>query len=309
MNIGDKYGKVEIREKTFRKKGTYYVYVGVCSCGNVLDVTSEIKRVKQPCPKCRVLGKDITGFKNGKLEAMSRSTEKTTNGDYLWIFKCDCGGEVRTSIGRFMSGHTQSCGCLMGESGKLRSNYHGMSQSKEYKSWCKMKERCLSPSCEDYPNYGGVGISVHPPWVSDFRQFLSDMGPMPAKNGPYTLDRIDNSEGYSPENCRWATSSQQARNNYGLPKNNTTGVKGVRWDEKTPGNLYAVAEWTDLNGKKRQKSFSVKKFGKQKAFQLAKEQRGKMINLLNERGAGYSNDHTLNEKVRPLLTKDFELSD
>lgn len=79
----------------------------------------------------------------------------------------------------------------------------------EYDLWKSMRKRCRDPKASGYEYYGGAGIKVDPTWDS-FEQFLFDMGPRPSKI--HSIDRIDNSKGYSKENCRWATPQQQAEN-------------------------------------------------------------------------------------------------
>lgn len=73
-----------------------------------------------------------------------------------------------------------------------------------------MKRRCLDPNHPAYHNYGGRGITVCPEWVESFESFWETMGPTWKKG--LDIDRIDNSSGYSPSNCHWATRPVNSRN-------------------------------------------------------------------------------------------------
>jgi hypothetical protein len=116
-------------------------------------------------------------------------------------------------------------------SGTLR---HGQARrgkwTREYLAWTEMHKRCCTPSYKDYQYYGGRGISVCERWKL-FENFLSDMGTKPSPT--HSIDRINGDLGYTPENCRWATPIQQARNRRGL--------KVVTYQGKT-GCLTEMAE-------------------------------------------------------------------
>jgi hypothetical protein len=78
-----------------------------------------------------------------------------------------------------------------------------------YRAWTSLRERCNNPRCRAYKKYGGRGITVCPRW-ENFELFAVDVGSRP---GPeYSIDRIDNDQGYFPENVRWATRQEQQRN-------------------------------------------------------------------------------------------------
>lgn len=76
-----------------------------------------------------------------------------------------------------------------------------------YRCWQAMKQRCNNKECPNYQNYGVKGITVCERWMESFENFLEDMGERPSLQ--HSIDRIDSSKGYYPENCRWATSLQQ----------------------------------------------------------------------------------------------------
>lgn len=89
-----------------------------------------------------------------------------------------------------------------------------------YDCYLNMKKRCLNKNTTNFNDYGGRGIKICDRWLGPhgFRNFLSDMGDRPSKE--YSIGRINNNDGYKPENCRWETPNQQAvnkRNNIPFP--------------------------------------------------------------------------------------------
>jgi hypothetical protein len=143
---------------------------------------------------------------------------------YLYC-RCSCGVYKDVLKQNLINGSSKSCGCLLKEfaatlntiNPEKRINNqtkHGHTigqQSREYRTWHHMKQRCINSNNSNYKNYGGRGITVCDRWLGKFgfNNFLEAMGNRPAGT---SLDRIDNNKGYYPTNCRWATPKEQAQN-------------------------------------------------------------------------------------------------
>lgn len=179
--------------------------------------------------------KDFTNQKFGRLTAVA-PIKKPWSSKYYWRCKCDCGREVEVLGSNLSCGNTTSCGCYgRGRLGEI-SMRHGMSKSRIFKIWAGIRKRCNNPKMKSYDRYGGRGIKVCPQWDA-FIGFYNDMRHGYADH--LTLERINPDGDYEPNNCRWATMKEQARN-----KRNTKLIE-------CGGEARTAAEWEEITGANR----------------------------------------------------------
>lgn len=166
---------------------------------------------------------NLKGVKINRLTGIKRVPKDEKNS--YWLFLCDCGKKKIIVANSVKRGITKSCGCFHKERAVQSNVRHGFihrfkkndRNPRFYSIWSGMRNRCQNKNNHSYFQYGANGITVSEDWQS-FENFYQDMWDKyktfskrnTIKNT--SLDRIDNSLGYSKENCRWATSKMQTRN-------------------------------------------------------------------------------------------------
>lgn len=154
---------------------------------------------------------DLKGHRFGRLRVTSAWRSR---GVVQWFCQCDCGEWGWFRVGHLVNGYTKSCGCFQRELALSHLSHkpkhgHARNRTPTYVTWDGMIQRCTNPNERvRYSYYGGRGVRVCDRWMK-FENFLADMGERPKG---LTLDRIDGNRGYEPSNCRWATRSEQSRN-------------------------------------------------------------------------------------------------
>ena len=147
----------------------------------------------------QILGNNITFMEEAGMQGTSR----------MGKFKCHCGNIFNAAIHTIKRKHTKSCGC-----GENKGNFrHGVQKSNRrlYSVYINMKKRCYSATSKDYKYYGAKGIKVCDEWLNDIVAFY-DWSINNGYKNDLTIDRLDNSKSYSPDNCTWSTILEQQHN-------------------------------------------------------------------------------------------------
>lgn len=178
---------------------------------------------------------------SGKVQGdltIVRDIGKDSYGSRLWECLCKCGVLVNKSSGNLANG-VKSCSPACGvTTSNIARTKHGQAKdnhrSKAYNTWISMVQRCTNLNTTHYARYGGRGITVCQEWVDSFDAFYKAVGEPPTPK--HTLDRIDNEQGYYPNNVRWATRKEQSNN-----------ISSNTWVEYE-GKRMTWAQWAEYFG-------------------------------------------------------------
>lgn len=169
---------------------------------------------------------DLTEQRFGRWLVLERG-ENTSYNHPRWWCMCECGNKKLVKGSILRKGQSKSCGCLNIDIHRQvcieRNTKHNLSKTKVYAVWVNIRQRCNNPNNNGYVKYGAKGITVCERWNS-FDNFLADMGHPPTPK--HSIDRIDGTKGYSPDNCRWATQKEQQNNRL---NNYVISYKGERF--------------------------------------------------------------------------------
>lgn len=229
---GKVFGKLTVIGRAENDKGGNSQWNCSCECGENTTVRAyDIKSGKTKSCGCPNFI-DLTGKTFFRLTVIGRG-EKNKYGQKQWNCSCECGENTNALSNDLTHGRVKSCGCLNIEKIKTNKLTHGMSYTSEYRIWTRMKQRCYSDTT-GAKNYRDRGIKVCDRWLESFENFYEDMGSRPSPK--HSIDRIDNDGDYCPENCRWATRTEQ--------QNNTS--KNVRLTLN--GETKTMTEWARVLG-------------------------------------------------------------
>lgn len=246
--IGKKYGLLTVLAFTDkRNKSGSLIWKCKCDCGNIVELsTSEIKRPERKSCGCLMKKtKDLTNIRFGRLIALKKIEFNKKCHSSSWLCKCDCGNYKIINSGNLQSGRTKSCGCLSIEIKKSRKKHGENNSNRLYRIWKGIKQRCNDDNCH---NYKGREITMCKEWQDSYLSF-KDWALENGYKDTLSIDRINNNGNYEPNNCRWATSKQQA--------NNTRKTVFLTIKNETK----SVSYWSEVSGINRNTILARKRRG------------------------------------------------
>jgi len=180
------------------------------------------------------------GEKYGRLEVISEVFVEKGRKKVRTV--CTCGDTRTVSVSNLIRGHTQSCGCLREERKIKAATKHGYSKTPLRKIHNNMMSRCYNPKATGYEYYGGKGITVCKEWheLKGFGDWATSIG---YREG-LSIERINVSQNYEPNNCTWIKKNEQSINQ-SISINNKSGYPGVFFDKSRGKYTVSASE----NGK------------------------------------------------------------
>lgn len=180
-----------------------------------------------------------TGAIFGRLKVLRRAANNQWN-QPCWVCQCMCGNQV-TVTGCSLNLRT-SCGCAKIKHGHASRR----GKSVEYMCFKNMHSRCKNTNNPEFVRYGARGIKICRRWSGEngFVNFLADMGKRPSKN--LSIERRENSKGYTPDNCYWGTTREQGRNKRSV-KLTLEQVKTIRALATTKQPLKDIAKQFEID--------------------------------------------------------------
>ena len=151
---------------------------------------------------------DMTGMRFGKWTVLERDPAKKKG---MWVCRCDCGTVKLVSRRHLKDGGSVSCGCYRKYWASTHGVTHGMKKTRLYRIWSGVKDRTCNTNSKYWDRYGGKGITMYEPWKNSFEEFR-DWSMANGYTDDLTIDRIDNTKSYTPDNCRWADWITQENN-------------------------------------------------------------------------------------------------
>lgn len=187
---------------------------------------------------------DLIGRRYGQLFVKER-LQTDSHGERKWLCICDCGNIHEATSYNLVHGKTTKCPSCWRKISAEKKMIHGQEPKHLFNCYVNMKTRCYNKNYYLFKHYGGKGITVCDDWLgkygfNNFRKWAFENG----YNDDLSIDRIDNSKSYCPENCRWVTMTIQQNNR---TNNRMLTVNGItdtmaNWSKRSGINYATIQQ-------------------------------------------------------------------